>query len=306
MAKIGLKAGLDDLRGILTPDAPIGAQSWFRCGGTAEHLYEPADEDDLQAFLNAYPTKAPLTIIGGLANTIVRDGGVKGVVLKLGKAFANIDAQTTQSSLVVGAGALNGSIASAAAKNGIGGLEFLSGIPGSLGGAVAMNAGAYGSEMADILQSVHMILRSGQRTDLTPQDLNMAYRHSEIPEGAVITGATLKGTAEATETVRTRLKDIKAKRNATQPIREDTGGSTFANPPGDKRAWEIVDAVGGRGLQIGGAQMSEMHCNFMLNTGTATAADLEALGDTLITRAQDQLGVNLRWEIKRIGDKKDI
>lgn len=288
------------VQGTLTSNAPIGAQSWFRCGGTADLLFEPADLNDLKLFLTQWPKDQPITIIGGLANTIIRDGGVRGVVIKLGKPFSNIT--TSDDILTAGAGALNGSLASAAAKNSIGGMEFLSGIPGTLGGAIAMNAGAYGTEIKDVLINVQAITYSGDEITLTPADLNMTYRHTDLPAQTILIGATLKGQPEDQDIVRKRLKDIKTKRTATQPIREQTGGSTFANPSDSQRAWQVVEQVGGRGLQIGGAKMSDMHCNFMTNTGNATAADLEALGNELIKRAKDQLDINLRWEIKRIGD----
>ena len=289
------------VKGTLTHNAPIGAQSWFRCGGSADLLFEPAGEADLQAFLKQWPDNQSITIIGGLANTIVRDGGVRGVVIKLGKAFATIG--VSHEILTVGAGALNGSVASAAAKNAIGGLEFLSGIPGTVGGAIAMNAGAYGAEVKDILQEARGLNRAGEMVSFTPEQLNMTYRHTELPTNTILTSVSFKGYEDDEKAVRQRLKDIKTKRTDTQPIREQTGGSTFANPADDMRAWQVVEKVGGRGLTIGGAKMSDMHCNFMTNTGAATANDLEALGDELIARAHDQLGVTLRWEIKRIGDK---
>ncbi len=291
------------LRGIFTPHAPLGQQSWFRCGGVAEMLFEPADQDDLQDFLKEYEADQPLHVVGGLANTIVRDGGVPGIVVRLGKPFADIhyDESKNVAEIKAGAGALNGSLASAAAKAGIGGFEFLSGIPGTLGGAIAMNAGAYGSEMRDILVEVYALSRNGDLMVLKPEDLHMRYRHCELPEGAIVVGAVLKGVFELKETVKQRLKDIKAKRNATQPIRENTGGSTFANPSPDLRAWQVVEKVGGRDLKIGGASMSDMHLNFMVNNGHASAGDLEALGDTLQAKALEALGVELRWEIQRIG-----
>lgn len=287
------------VRGILTENAPIGAQSWFRCGGCADLLFEPADEADLQVFLKEW--NGAVTVIGGMANTIVRDGGVRGAVIRLGKAFADI---TTEDAFIrVGAGALNGTVASNAAKNALGGLEFLSGIPGSVGGAIAMNAGAYGSEIKDILVGISGVLRDGSAVEVAAGDLVMDYRHAELPEGMIVTQAVFRGVPEDEAIVRERLKDIKTKRNATQPIREQTGGSTFANPSPEVRAWQVVERVGGRGLQIGGAKMSEMHCNFMVNAGGARAADLEALGDLLRDKAKAELGVELRWEIKRIGER---
>jgi UDP-N-acetylmuramate dehydrogenase len=287
------------VRGTLTENAPIGAQSWFRCGGSADVLFEPADEADLQDFLKSWDGE--ITVIGGMANTIVRDGGVRGVVVRLGKAFADI--AVDGDCLRAGAGALNGSVASNAAKNSLGGLEFLSGIPGSVGGAIAMNAGAYGSEVKDILVEISGVMRDGRAVTIPASDLVMHYRHAKLPAGLIVTRAVFRGVSEDEVMVRERLKEIKAKRNATQPIKESTGGSTFANPSPEMRAWQVVERVGGRGLQIGGAKMSEMHCNFMVNAGGASAADLETLGDTLRDKAKAELGVELRWEIQRIGER---
>lgn len=288
----------------------LGAQSWFRCGGDADAVFTPDSVHSIQDFLNTNNEK-PITILGGLANTIIRDSGVRGTVVHMSKAFSDIAVHDTH--LKVQAGALNGSIAAAALKNNIGGLEFLSGIPGTLGGAVTMNAGAYGTEMKDVLVSVDVMDMNGTVKTVTPHDLDMTYRHTNIDARMIVIGAVLKGVPEPYDTIKTRLTDIKKRRNTTQPIKEKTGGSTFANPtdadliaaglePGT-RAWQIVDRVGGRDLKIGGAMMSEKHGNFMVNTGDATASDLEALGDDIIRRAQDKLGLTLRWEIKRIGDK---
>ena len=319
----------NELRGTLTKNAPLGAQSWFRCGGTADLLFEPADLDDLQGFLSQYchpersegseVTSDPLSqapqddivVLGGLANTIIRDGGVRGCVIRLGKAFAGVEV-LDECRIKAGAGALNGTVAAAAAKAGIGGLEFLSGIPGTVGGALAMNAGAYGTEVKDVLIGVTGIDRAGEIHHLGVEDLNMSYRHTDIPEGMIFAGATFKGTPEDKTSVKARLKEIKQKRQDTQPIADKTGGSTFANPsaeelqtaglPAGMRAWEIVEKVGGRGFSIGGAQMSEKHCNFMINTGDATAADLESLGEEMRKRAHEEFGLTLHWEIKRIGN----
>jgi UDP-N-acetylmuramate dehydrogenase len=319
------------LRGIITQNAPIGAQSWFACGGSADILFQPADFEDLRGFVVLYchPEQSEgsliksgdssampqndkkLTIIGGLANTIVRDGGIRGVTIQLGKPFADIKS-IGDTYFEVGCGALNGSVAAAAVKAGIGGLEFLFGIPGSVGGALAMNAGAYGAEMKDVLVGVNGLTRAGEALRFTAADLRMSYRHSEIPDGVILTSCILKGVQEDYDTVKARITEIKARRNDTQPIREKTGGSTFANPsspelqtaglPDGTKAWQIVEMVGGRGLRRGGAMISEKHCNFMLNTGDATAADLEGLGNELISRAYEKFGIKLRWEIKRIGD----
>ena len=299
-----------DIQGNFIKDAPLGSKSWFGCGGNADILFEPASLDDLSLFLREYPEQEPLTILGGMANCIIRDGGIRGIVIQLGKQFAEIEVEGNR--ILAGAGALNGSVASAAAKAGIGGLEFLSGIPGTVGGALSMNAGAYGSEVSDILIAALAMTREGRTMPYGPSDLQMGYRTCIPPEGTVFTGAVFEGKEEATETVRERLKTIKEQRRATQPITEKTGGSTFANPkpeelekanlPEGTRAWQLVERVGGRGLSIGGAQMSEKHCNFMLNTGAAAASDLENLGDELIRRVREECGLELHWEIKRLGD----
>jgi len=299
--------------GEFIENAPLGERSWFRCGGSAELLFKPGSEEGLSGFLQTYPISKPLTILGGMANCIIRDGGMKGCVIQLGKPFAQLDIMDGHY-IKAGAGALNGSVASAAAKAGIGGLEFLSGIPGTLGGALRMNAGAYGTEIKDVLIGAYAMDRAGTTYRLTPDQMQMSYRSTVLPdESMILTGAILKGTPEDKTTVRERLQEIKQKRNDTQPIKEKTGGSTFANPsaeelaraglPEGTRAWQIVEQVGGRGLRIGGAQMSEKHCNFMINTGNASAADLENLGEELRARAKHQLGLTLHWEIKRLGEK---
>lgn len=301
-----------NVRGEIIENAPIGEQSWFRCGGKADLLFKPADSDDLAAFLKQWPITEPVMVLGGLANTIVRDGGIRGAVVQLGKPFAQVTV-LDERYVEAGCGTLNGNIAASAVKAGIGGLEFLSGIPGSLGGALRMNAGAYGSEMKDILVGVNAVTRAGYSIRVIPDDLKMSYRNTELPEDMIFTGAILKGVPEDYDTVKARITEIKKKRNESQPIKEKTGGSTFANPaphelrraglPEDMRAWQVVEKVGGRGMRVGGAQMSEKHCNFMINTGDATATDLEMLGDTLIRRAEEDLGLTLHWEIKRIGEK---
>lgn len=308
------KVTLPDMsvRGEIIEHAPLGEQSWFRCGGTADLLFKPADTDDLIGFLRTRDQTIPLTIIGGMANMIIRDGGIRGHCIQLGKNLSTVTALDDQYIEAQG-GALNGNVAAAAVKNAIGGLEFLSGIPGSVGGAVNMNAGAYGSEVKDVLVGAKAVTLYGEERRFTAEDLKMTYRHTEPPEDVIITKAVFKGVPEDYETVKARITEIKKKRNDTQPIKEKTGGSTFANPdaltlrraglPEDMRAWQVVEKVGGRGLRVGGAQMSEKHCNFMINTGDATASDLEMLGDTLIRRAEEELGLTLRWEIKRIGEK---
>ena len=297
--------------GIFTENAPIGAKSWFKCGGSADLLFEPRDIDDLAIFLKDYPMGEPLTILGGLANTIVRDGGIRGVTVMLGKPFAEIEVQGAK--IMAGAGALNGSVAAAAAKAGIGGLEFLSGIPGTVGGALRMNAGAYGAEVKDVLTGAMALERDGKFLPLYPEDMDFGYRHCGVAEGTVFVSAIFEGKLEDKSVVKTRLKEIKAKRQSTQPISEQTGGSTFANPraeecakaglPEGTKAWQLVERVGGRELQIGGARMSDKHLNFMINAGGAAAADLEALGDELITRVKANCGISMHWEIKRVGER---
>ena len=300
------------VQGEVIENAPLGAQSWFRCGGSADLLFKPVDVDDLAAFLKQWPADEALTIIGGLANTIIRDGGIRGGCIQLGKPFATVNVMDERY-IEAGCGSLNGNIAASAVKAGIGGLEFLSGIPGTLGGALRMNAGAYGSEMKDVLVGVNALDRGGSSHHLTLEDMHMTYRHCGAHADLIFTSAILKGVAEDYDTVKARITEIKAKRNETQPIKEQTGGSTFANPspeelkraglPEGTRAWQVVEKVDGRGFSIGGAQMSEKHCNFMINTGDATAKDLEMLGDEIRRRALHEFGLELRWEIKRIGEE---
>ena len=311
MAQAVFKAqSLPVVRGRYTENAPLGTQGWFRAGGTAEILYKPSDRDDLMEFLAACPAEVPVTTLGVMSNTIVRDGGVPGVVIRLGRDFAGIEIEN-EINVRAGAAALDINVATVAAENGIAGLEFLSGVPGTIGGALRMNAGAYGGETKDILIAAEMIDRQGKLHKLTPQDLHMTYRHTQAPEDAIFIGAVFKGRAGERSEIEARMLEIKEKRGATQPIKAQTGGSTFANPtpaelaavnlPADTKSWQLVDKVGGRGLTIGGAMMSDLHANFMINTGTATAADLENLGEEIRRRVREQTGLELRWEIKRIG-----
>lgn len=303
---------LPQVRGRYTPAAPLGKVGWFRTGGAADLLFKPADAADLSLFLAQHQQDLPVRIFGVLSNTIIRDGGVDGVVVRLGREFAGITS-LEDGRIYAGAAALDANVAEVAAEHGITGLEFLSGVPGSIGGAIAMNAGAYGSEMKDVMIRADFLDETGQKHSLTPQELRMAYRHSEIPAGWIALGAELQGGNGNREEIRALIADIKEKRAATQPIRAQTGGSTFKNPeaeglmkcglPENTKAWQLVDMVGGRGLMVGGAQMSEQHANFMINTGTASAADLEALGEEIRRRVAEQCGYDLRWEIARIGRK---
>lgn len=299
---------LPTVRGRLTPDAPLGAVGWFRAGGTAGLLFKPEDADDLADFLKQW--KGDVTVLGVMSNTIVRDGGVRGAVIRPGKEFAEI---TTDGEFVrAGAAALDGNVAMAAARAGIAGLEFFSGIPGTIGGALRMNAGCYGTETKDVLINATAIDRQGRTHVMTPQEMGMAYRHSDAPADFIFISALFKGTKGDPDAIKAHMDDIKQKRSASQPIREKTGGSTFANPsaaevaqaglPEGTKVWQLIDRAGCRGLMVGGAQMSELHCNFMINTGTATAADLENLGEEVRRRVYEDCGITLRWEVKRIGE----
>lgn len=294
-----LIAKLPAVRGRLTENAPLGSTTWFRVGGPAEVLFKPADLADLEQFISGCPQEIPLTVIGVASNLLIRDGGIPGVVIKLGKEFATIEVEGE--TVTAGAAALDINVAQVAARAGIGGLEFLSGIPGTIGGAIRMNGGAYGAEMTDVMITADVLDRSGQMHHLSPRDMNMSYRRNAIPDNVIFTSATLKGKKEDPKIIEERMAEIKAKRSQSQPIREKTSGSTFANPPGDKKAWQLIDEAGCRGLKLGGAQMSDMHCNFMINNGNATAADLERLGELVIRKVLEKSGITLRWEIKRIG-----
>jgi len=289
---------LPQVRGRLTAQAPLAGITWFRVGGPAEVMFRPADLEDLQHFLSGLPADVPVTVIGVGSNLLVRDGGVPGVVLRLGRSFAEI--RIGPGHIRAGAAALDLNIARTAAEAGIAGLEFLSGIPGTMGGALRMNAGAYGHELVDVVTTAEAVDRQGKLHRLTKGDLGLTYRHSSVPEDWIFTGAELAGGLGATDAILARLAEIQAARETTQPIRSRTGGSTFANPPGQK-AWELIDRAGCRGLTLGGAMVSEKHCNFLINTGQATAAEIESLGETLRRRVREATGIELRWEIRRIG-----
>ena len=293
---------LTPVRGKLIPDAPLADSTWFRVGGAAEVLFKPQDAEDLQVFLAACPADVPLTVIGVASNLLIRDGGVDGVVIRLGPAFASIKVDGTL--ITAGSAAIDLNVARAAQQAGLAGLEFLSGIPGSIGGGLRMNAGAYGGEFKDIVETVDAIDHQGQRHSLTPAEMGFHYRHTDAPDDLIFIGAALRGRPDDPAAIAERMHTIQKSRGATQPIREKTGGSTFANPKDDpqgRKSWQLIDAAGCRGLQIGGAKMSEQHCNFLINTGNATAADIESLGETVRKRVYDQFGVSLRWEIRRIG-----
>ncbi len=294
----GLLEKLPPVRGRYTPNAALGHMTWFGVGGPAEVLFKPADPDDLIDCIKNCPKDIPLTVLGVASNLIIRDGGIPGVVIRLGREFGHITA--TGTTVKAGAAALDMNVALVALKNNIAGLEFLCGIPGTIGGALRVNAGSYGGEISDILITADVLFRDGTVKKMTAADMGLGYRHSSLQEEVVFLGCTLQGSAGTAGAIEDKMAEIKAKRAESQPIRAKTGGSTFANPDG-KKAWQLVSAAGCRGLKIGGAEMSVMHANFMLNTGTATAADLERLGEEVRRRVYAESKTMLRWEIKRIG-----
>ncbi len=287
------------VRGKLTPRAPLAPLVWFKSGGVADWLFEPADADDLCAFLAALSPDVPVMALGLGSNLIVRDGGVPGVVVRLGKAFGAVE-RLDDVTLRCGGGASGIAVSSAARDAGVAGLEFLRGIPGTVGGFVRMNGGAYGREVKDILVEADVVLRSGERVTLPLEALGCTYRHSELPGGSIVVGAVFRGVPGDKAVIQAEMDRIAAAREASQPLRTRTGGSTFKNPPGEK-AWELVDRAGCRGLTIGGAQVSEKHTNFLINLGEATSAEIEALGEDVIKRVMDESGIALEWEIQRVG-----
>lgn len=301
---------LPPARGRIEANAPLAAQSWFRTGGAAEFLFRPLDENDLAGFLAALPDDIPVCVIGVASNLLIRDGGIPGVTVKLGPQFAQIRIDGTKIS--AGAAALDINVARTAAQAGIGGLEFMAGIPGSIGGGLRMNAGAYGAEFRDCMIEATALDRKGKRHVLTNKDCGFSYRHSDVPDDWIFLDAAFQGRPGDPAAITARIKEIQDKRAGTQPIREKTGGSTFANPadadligvPADlHKAWQLIEGAGCRGLRAGGAMMSEQHCNFMINTGNASAADLENLGEEVRRRVQEKYDIELRWEIVRIGQK---
>ncbi len=289
---------LPPVRGSYSENASLAKISWFRVGGAAEVMFRPADVDDLASFISACPPGVPLTVIGLASNLLVRDGGVPGVVVRLGREFADVKIKSGE--VHAGAGAADANIARAAAEAGISGLEFLSGIPGTIGGALRMNAGAFGREMKDLVRSVIAIDSSGLIQKLKAGDLAFGYRSCGVPEEWIFVSAILRGCPGDLAEISALMAKIRNDRQATQPLGTLTGGSTFANPVGDK-AWQLIERAGCRGLVRGGAVVSDKHCNFLVNTGTATAADLEGLGEEVRRRVFEASGVRLEWEIRRIG-----
>ena len=290
---------LPAVRGRLTAQAPLSRQTWFGVGGPAEVLFNPADAEDLAAFLAARPAEVPVTVIGLGSNLLVRDGGVPGVVIRLGAEFAAVRIDGDQ--VTAAAGARDLAVARQTAAAGIGGLEFLSGIPGTIGGALRMNAGAYGGEMKDVTVAVRAVDADGRLTTLDAAGMGFAYRRTNTPDDWIFLDAVLQGRREDRKVIAARMAEIRKSREDSQPINTRTGGSTFANPPGPVKAWQLIDQAGCRGLRRGGAMVSEKHCNFLINTGGASATDLEDLGDEVRRRVREVTGVELHWEIRRIG-----
>ena len=294
-----LKAVMPELRGRLLANQPLAELTWFRVGGPAQLLFTPSDEDDLAYFLSALPKDLSVYVVGVGSNLIVRDGGMPGVVIRLSpRVFGETSAQGDVVS--AGAAALDKRVAEIAATAGIGALEFFFGIPGTIGGALRMNAGANGGETKDVLIEVSGVGRDGERHKFTNADMKFVYRNSGIDPSIIFTAARFRGSITQVEAIRARMAKVQNHRETAQPIREKTGGSTFKNPPGQS-AWKLIDAAGCRGLRVGGAQVSEMHCNFLINTGSATGHDIETLGETVRTRVKENSGIELQWEIKRIG-----
>jgi UDP-N-acetylmuramate dehydrogenase len=298
---VSWRGRLPPVRGKLMFDEPLAPFTWLRVGGPADVLFLPADEADLADFLKALDPEVPVAPIGVGSNLLVRDGGVEGVVVRLGRAFAGVE-RRAEARLFAGAAVLDAVLAREAAKAGVAGLEFYRGVPGTIGGACVMNAGCYGAETKDVLVEAHAVTRTGERVTLTNADMDFVYRKSRAAAARwlIFTGAIFQGQPDDPAAVEVRMEVITARREATQPIREKTGGSTFKNPPGDS-SWRLVDAAGWRGKPFGGAKFSEQHANFLINTGEATAADLEGLGEAVRTDVRNKFNIELEWEIKRIG-----
>jgi len=294
-----LKAAMPDLRGRLLANESLAPLTWFRVGGPAQILFTPADEDDLAYFLSRLPAKIPVYVVGVGSNLIVRDGGVEGVVIRLSpRAFGTVVVEGD--TVRAGTAALDKRVAEAAAAANIGGLEFYFGIPGSIGGALRMNAGANGGETKDVLVETHGVTRKGDKVTFSNAEMKFVYRSHGVDPSIIFTSALYRGQITDPDKIRARMNEVQQHRETAQPIREKTGGSTFKNPPGHS-SWKLIDAAGLRGFRVGGAQVSEMHCNFLINTGDATAGDIETLGETVRERVKAHSGIELQWEIKRIG-----
>ena len=301
----GIRTDIPKVRGKISYQASLAEITWFQVGGAAEIMFRPQDVLDLQEFLRQKSSTLPVTVIGVGSNLLVRDGGIDGVVIRLGREFNKIEKKSA-THLYVGAAVLDTHIARTAQQEGIGGMEFLCGIPGTLGGGIRMNAGCYGREFKDIVESVDVVRISGLAQQIQLKDIGLSYRHSTLDASDIIIGATLKGTPSDPASIAAMMQDIQQQRQSTQPIRSKTGGSTFANPDpvlsGGKKAWQLIDAAGCRGLRLGDAMVSDIHCNFLINTGRATAADIEALGEQVRSRVLEYSGIHLTWEIDRVGN----
>jgi UDP-N-acetylmuramate dehydrogenase len=296
---LDLKAAMPKLRGRLLANESLAPLTWFRAGGPAQVLFTPADEGDLAYFLKHLPADLPLYVVGVGSNLIVRDGGMPGVVIRLSpRGFGETSVQGEIVS--AGAAALDKRVAETAAAANVSGLEFFFGIPGTIGGALRMNAGANGAETRDVLVEATGLSRDGSKLAFTNADMNFVYRNCGVDPSVIFTSARFRGKIAAPEAIRRRMNEVQSHRETAQPIREKTGGSTFKNPPGQS-AWKLIDAAGCRGLRVGGAQVSEMHCNFLINTGEASGHDIETLGETVRARVKENSGIELHWEIKRIG-----
>ncbi|MEM5501008.1 UDP-N-acetylmuramate dehydrogenase [Ahrensia kielensis] len=299
-----LRPLLPDLRGRMTPDAPMSAVTWFRTGGRAEVLYQPADEDDLAMFLAALPDDVPVLVVGVGSNLMVRDGGLKGVVIRLSaRGFGSIET-VGDTQIKCGTAVPDKMLASAARDASLGGFHFYHGIPGAIGGALRMNAGANGTETRERVVEVYAVNRQGEKHVISNEDMGYCYRHSGASKDLIFTGALFEGYAEDKAAIQKQMDEVQHHRETVQPVKEKTGGSTFKNPDGHS-AWKLIDDAGCRGLMVGQAQMSPMHCNFMINTGGASSHDLETLGETVRTRVLDTSGIRLEWEIKRLGEFAD-
>jgi UDP-N-acetylmuramate dehydrogenase len=294
-----LKTQMSQLRGRLVPNQPLAEFTWFRVGGPAQLLFMPEDEQDLSYFLGHLPAEIPVTVVGLGSNLIVRDGGVPGVVIRLGRGFSNVAAEPG-ACIRAGAAVPDVKVARAAQDAAIAGLAFLRGIPGAVGGALRMNGGAYGGETKDVLVAARGVDRGGRTCIFTNGEMRYSYRDCGVPQGVIFTEALFQGTPGDPAVIAAEMDKITESRETTQPIKSRTGGSTFKNPPG-RKAWQLIDAAGCRGLTVGGAQVSELHCNFLINRGGASAADIETLGETVRSRVREASGVELEWEIKRIG-----
>lgn len=290
---------VEGVRGRLTREAPLDKHVWFRAGGKADWLFEPADVEDLKSFLEALDGKMPIMALGVGSNMIIRDGGVPGVVIKLGEGFANVEV-TGDTTVTAGAAAPANKVARRAARAGINGMAFLTGIPGSVGGVTRMNGGCYGRETCDILVDCDVVLPSGEFVTLTNADLQYSYRHSALPEGAVVVQVRFQGFPGDPAAIKAEMDRISTERKGSQPIGSMTGGSTFKNPSGHS-SWKLIDAAGLRGFKHGGAQVSEKHANFLINTGNATASDIEGLGELIREKVYAHSGIQLEWEIRRVG-----